>query len=296
MLGLEFTQLGKSAHVSLGVPIPVGISKPTAVGIGRQISRGGQTGGSEHMTGQTLNNITNYTTAPPTVPSDFRRVPLGNIDLQHKICLDHATGLVDRRVRPSARRIQTLFRFVLLQLPGEYILPSSMMVFLKEYQHSHFSTVYIYAYVVGASIPYHLRDTDIFKGEEFQISVTTAAAVVNLRTVLFCASNKLEESFGIAFLPKVEVCSRITHGNSGLGMPLCLQLKRQRCEQKPHTSAGEVLEEVQTGLSTLSSVVPLQTVQLHLRTCIQVVSALDKRANPFRTHNDVMTENEPWEL
>jgi hypothetical protein len=40
VLVIEFTQLGTSAHVSLCVPNPVGISRPTSAGRGRWISKG----------------------------------------------------------------------------------------------------------------------------------------------------------------------------------------------------------------------------------------------------------------
>ncbi|KAJ6555876.1 hypothetical protein B0H19DRAFT_1262014 [Mycena capillaripes] len=48
------------------------------------------------VTGQTLTNITNYNTAP-VVPSDFRMVPLGDIDLKHEIRFNDSTGIVYRR-------------------------------------------------------------------------------------------------------------------------------------------------------------------------------------------------------
>ncbi|KAJ6522049.1 hypothetical protein B0H19DRAFT_1277497 [Mycena capillaripes] len=55
------------------------------------------------LTGQTLNNITNYTTAP-VVPSNLRMVPLGDIDLQHEIHFNDGTGVVDRRRERSGFR------------------------------------------------------------------------------------------------------------------------------------------------------------------------------------------------
>ncbi|KAJ6522065.1 hypothetical protein B0H19DRAFT_1386734 [Mycena capillaripes] len=58
------------------------------------------------VTGQTLNNITNnsYTTVP-FVPSDFRMIPLGDIDLQREISVN-STGVVDRQYgRQSVRRV-----------------------------------------------------------------------------------------------------------------------------------------------------------------------------------------------
>ncbi|KAJ6555891.1 hypothetical protein B0H19DRAFT_137441 [Mycena capillaripes] len=59
------------------------------------------------VTGQTLNNITNnsYTTVP-FVPSDFRMVPLGDIDLQQEICFPDSTGIVYcPRERQGVRRL-----------------------------------------------------------------------------------------------------------------------------------------------------------------------------------------------
>ncbi|KAJ6555925.1 hypothetical protein B0H19DRAFT_1262055 [Mycena capillaripes] len=58
------------------------------------------------VTGQTLNNITNnsYTTVP-FVPSDFRMVPLGDIDLQREISIS-STGVVDHQYkRQGVRRV-----------------------------------------------------------------------------------------------------------------------------------------------------------------------------------------------
>ncbi|KAJ6566308.1 hypothetical protein B0H19DRAFT_708823 [Mycena capillaripes] len=58
------------------------------------------------VTGQTLINTTNYYTTLATVPSDVRMVALSDIDLQHEICLDDSTGVVNRhRIQPSVPRI-----------------------------------------------------------------------------------------------------------------------------------------------------------------------------------------------
>ncbi|KAF7337096.1 hypothetical protein MVEN_02147200 [Mycena venus] len=64
--------------------------------------------GSHHFTvaGGTFTSVTkNYTTAP-TVPSDFRMIPLGDIDLQHEIRVDKKSDVVNRqRERHSVRRV-----------------------------------------------------------------------------------------------------------------------------------------------------------------------------------------------
>ncbi|KAF7328324.1 hypothetical protein MVEN_02547800 [Mycena venus] len=40
---------------------------------------------------------TNFTfTVIPTAPSDFRTIPLGDIVLQHEICVDYCTGVISR--------------------------------------------------------------------------------------------------------------------------------------------------------------------------------------------------------
>ncbi|KAF7337140.1 hypothetical protein MVEN_02152000 [Mycena venus] len=50
--------------------------------------------------------VTNVTfTAAPAVPSDFRRIPLGDIDLQHEIRLDFNSRIVHRHSRASVRRV-----------------------------------------------------------------------------------------------------------------------------------------------------------------------------------------------
>ncbi|KAJ7256638.1 hypothetical protein C8J57DRAFT_1344025 [Mycena rebaudengoi] len=66
--------------------------------------------GSHHFTvaGGTFNNITKNYTSAPTVPSDFRMIPLGDIDLQREIRLHKLEGslVVDRRrERASVRRV-----------------------------------------------------------------------------------------------------------------------------------------------------------------------------------------------
>ncbi|KAJ6555807.1 hypothetical protein B0H19DRAFT_1376839 [Mycena capillaripes] len=65
----------------------------------------GMFSGAQNLTvsGQTLTNITNYTT--PVVPSDFRTFPLGDIDLQREISVS-STGVVDRQdERQGVRRV-----------------------------------------------------------------------------------------------------------------------------------------------------------------------------------------------
>ncbi|KAJ6555831.1 hypothetical protein B0H19DRAFT_136886 [Mycena capillaripes] len=65
----------------------------------------GMFSGAHNLTvsGQTLTNVTNYTT--PVVPSDFRMIPLGDIDLQREISVS-STGVVDRQYeRQGVRRL-----------------------------------------------------------------------------------------------------------------------------------------------------------------------------------------------
>ncbi|KAJ7218259.1 hypothetical protein B0H12DRAFT_329313 [Mycena haematopus] len=60
---------------------------------------------SQHFTvaGGTFTTITkNYATAP-VVPSDFRIIPLGDIDLQYELQTDNHTGFVCRQ--PRVRRV-----------------------------------------------------------------------------------------------------------------------------------------------------------------------------------------------
>ncbi|KAJ6555815.1 hypothetical protein B0H19DRAFT_1070975 [Mycena capillaripes] len=65
----------------------------------------GMFSGAQNLTvsGQTLTNITNYTT--PVVPSDFRMVPLGDIDLQHEIRFNDSTGVDRKYERQGVRRV-----------------------------------------------------------------------------------------------------------------------------------------------------------------------------------------------
>ncbi|KAJ7858307.1 hypothetical protein B0H13DRAFT_2573610 [Mycena leptocephala] len=68
---------------------------------------GGIFSGSHHFTvaGGTFNNFTkNYSAA--TVRSDFRMIPLGDIDLQHELRLNKGSAVLDRRCeRASVRRV-----------------------------------------------------------------------------------------------------------------------------------------------------------------------------------------------
>ncbi|KAJ7827424.1 hypothetical protein B0H13DRAFT_878918 [Mycena leptocephala] len=66
--------------------------------------------GSHHFTvaGGTFNNITKNYSSAPTVPSDFRMIPLGDIDIQHEIRLNKFEGssVVGRRgERAYVRRV-----------------------------------------------------------------------------------------------------------------------------------------------------------------------------------------------
>ncbi|KAJ7443477.1 hypothetical protein FB451DRAFT_94546 [Mycena latifolia] len=62
---------------------------------------------AHHLTvaGGQFKSITNITHADPTVPSDFRMIPLGDLDLLNEICLD--SGVVYRCWNPtrSVRRM-----------------------------------------------------------------------------------------------------------------------------------------------------------------------------------------------
>ncbi|KAJ7802927.1 hypothetical protein B0H13DRAFT_2495127 [Mycena leptocephala] len=55
------------------------------------------------VAGGTFTNITKNYTSPPTVPSDFRMIPMGDIDLLEEICLDNKTGVVGRNHRERTR-------------------------------------------------------------------------------------------------------------------------------------------------------------------------------------------------
>ncbi|KAF7352060.1 hypothetical protein MVEN_01168700 [Mycena venus] len=54
------------------------------------------------VTGETFNNVTNHYTTVSTMPSDFRMIPLGGIDLRYEIRVDIDTGFVNRRERERA--------------------------------------------------------------------------------------------------------------------------------------------------------------------------------------------------
>ncbi|KAF7374257.1 hypothetical protein MSAN_00308600 [Mycena sanguinolenta] len=147
------------------------------------------------ITGGTVNK--NYSAA--TVPSGFRTIPLGDIDLQREIQLERCSGVASLRRLYSAkiRREKSnrtiavydgdgagqewrhdiarymAIRHVLLVHPNivqlygtascgnmrgavfnDDLIP--LQQFLDLYQHSHFSTVYIYAYMVYMCYPHFL--------------------------------------------------------------------------------------------------------------------------------------------
>ncbi|KAF7377026.1 hypothetical protein MSAN_00120700 [Mycena sanguinolenta] len=57
------------------------------------------------VTGKSLNNITNNYAAL-SLPSDFRMIPMGDIDLQHEIRVDNSTGVLNyHRQRAHVRRL-----------------------------------------------------------------------------------------------------------------------------------------------------------------------------------------------
>ncbi|KAJ7340576.1 hypothetical protein DFH08DRAFT_874832 [Mycena albidolilacea] len=143
--------------------------------------------GSQHFTvaGGTFTNITNHHDAP-TPPSDFRRIPLGDIDLQREIRLDWNLGVVSARTlryhsakidrgtssvtvamyqgekaeeewRRDVAKYMAVRHPNIVQLWGTASFGNTYATifhddliplhdFLGLYQHSHFTTVYIFAY------------------------------------------------------------------------------------------------------------------------------------------------------
>ncbi|KAJ6580611.1 hypothetical protein B0H19DRAFT_1111916 [Mycena capillaripes] len=82
-------------------------SSETTNATGSACYTGGIFSGSQHFTvaGGTFTSITkNYNTAP-TVPSDFRMIPLGDIDLQHEIRVDNHAGIVNRHSKRARVRV-----------------------------------------------------------------------------------------------------------------------------------------------------------------------------------------------
>ncbi|KAJ7656732.1 hypothetical protein DFH06DRAFT_464358 [Mycena polygramma] len=65
----------------------------------------GMFAGAENFTITGRPVLNNISYATPTVPSDYRMLPLGDIDLQLEICLKPNTGIVSRRPRPGERRV-----------------------------------------------------------------------------------------------------------------------------------------------------------------------------------------------
>ncbi|KAJ6526646.1 hypothetical protein B0H19DRAFT_543987 [Mycena capillaripes] len=130
-------------------------------------------------------SITKNYSSTPAIPSDFRMLPLADIDLQHEIHLDIGTGIVDRR--RGVRRIysarvggqnttvamyqgygaeeewrQDIAKYMSLRHPNIIQMSGAassggihvtlfhddlvpFQRFLDLHQNSHFSTIYIYA-------------------------------------------------------------------------------------------------------------------------------------------------------
>ncbi|KAF7377104.1 hypothetical protein MSAN_00129400 [Mycena sanguinolenta] len=61
------------------------------------------------VTGKTFTNITSHNYAAPSLPSDFRTIPMGDIDLRHQIRVDEVTGVVNAWLhkRPCVRRMHS---------------------------------------------------------------------------------------------------------------------------------------------------------------------------------------------
>ncbi|KAJ6522009.1 hypothetical protein B0H19DRAFT_1386766 [Mycena capillaripes] len=144
--------------------------------------------GSNQFTvaGGNFTSITMNYSSTPTVPSDFRMLPVADIDLQHETHLDTGTGIVDRR--RGVRRIysarvggqnttvamyqgpgaeeewrQDIAKYMSLRHPNIIQISGAASCggihatifheelvpfrhFVDLYQHCHFSTVYIYAH------------------------------------------------------------------------------------------------------------------------------------------------------
>ncbi|KAF7374210.1 hypothetical protein MSAN_00303100 [Mycena sanguinolenta] len=139
------------------------------------------------VAGGTFTNITKNYSAAPAVPADFPRIPMGDIDLQREIRLNKPSGVVSLRRLHSAKIERGMVRMTrtvamyqgdgaeqewqrdiakyigirhpnVVQLYGtsscgnihaavfhDDLIPYQQ--FLDLYQHSHFSTSYIYAYM-----------------------------------------------------------------------------------------------------------------------------------------------------
>ncbi|KAJ6462926.1 hypothetical protein C8R45DRAFT_1220423 [Mycena sanguinolenta] len=60
------------------------------------------------VTGGTFTNVTKNYTAAPSLPSDFRMIPIGDIDLRHQIRVDECTGVAySQRQRACVRRVHS---------------------------------------------------------------------------------------------------------------------------------------------------------------------------------------------
>ncbi|KAJ7809029.1 hypothetical protein B0H13DRAFT_1928141, partial [Mycena leptocephala] len=66
--------------------------------------------GAQHFTvaGGTFKNITKNYTSIPVVPSDFRMIPMGDIDLLEEICLDNEAGIVGCH-HPERTRVRRMY-------------------------------------------------------------------------------------------------------------------------------------------------------------------------------------------
>ncbi|KAF7374233.1 hypothetical protein MSAN_00306100 [Mycena sanguinolenta] len=130
---------------------------------------GGANGGSGGLgegpkvkiVGRTVTNISKNYFTDPTLNSDFRTIPLGDIDLQREIQLDDESGIGDGAEdewRRDIKKYMAIRHPNIVQLYGtascgnihaavfhDDLIP--IRQFLDLYRRSHFSTVYIYAYI-----------------------------------------------------------------------------------------------------------------------------------------------------
>ncbi|KAJ7927332.1 hypothetical protein B0H13DRAFT_2653618 [Mycena leptocephala] len=124
---------------------------------------GGIFSGSHNFTvaGGTFNNVTKNYTSGPTVPSDFRMIPLGDIDLQHELRLNKGSAVVGcRRERASVRRVYSAridgrnapMTVAMYQGPGAEESPV-LTVYIKAFCISEFHGVQQYLFSAFQTIP-----------------------------------------------------------------------------------------------------------------------------------------------
>ncbi|KAF7377105.1 hypothetical protein MSAN_00129500 [Mycena sanguinolenta] len=167
--------------------------------------------------GKTFTNITKNYVAAPGLPSDFRMIPMGDIDLRREIRVDECTGVVNSQPRERAcvRRIHSAKAIIagrksrvtvaIYQGNGaekEWRQDIAKYMSLRQVPCAETVTTFIDSLTLEQ---YH-RICAWHLGQ-LMIMDVSAFTTVNLGAVFLCSGDRLEDSNEIVFLPNAEALS-----------------------------------------------------------------------------------------